>query len=230
MRGSQKVRFPIFLTWIEVHDDKKSARISLDISSLFFHIVLKLVQALVITYDEIFEALAVEGDILLLKPFLDPTPNIVQPRLRPLRLSCVWRTDFHLTILTKLRSRNSFRNRTSPSTARAWKISSYVMTSAWTSLETMWKNRGLMSKDIHMLFLCPLTSVNVKKNTEFYFPTSLHNLITTEAQAVQQLRLLDASFLARGPRFYPRWLQMRFRMDKVAMEQDFLWAVWFSPC
>jgi hypothetical protein len=38
----------------------------LDISS-----IPKLVQTLVITYDEIFQALAVEGDILLVKPFLD---------------------------------------------------------------------------------------------------------------------------------------------------------------
>jgi hypothetical protein len=37
-------------------------------SSLFFHIVSKLVQALVITYDKIFQALAVEGDVLLQKP------------------------------------------------------------------------------------------------------------------------------------------------------------------
>jgi hypothetical protein len=48
--------------------------------------VSKLVQALVITYDEIFQALAVEGDVLLLKQFLDPIPPTVQPRLGPLGL------------------------------------------------------------------------------------------------------------------------------------------------
>jgi hypothetical protein len=54
-----------------VNGDKKSVRISLDISPLFFLIVSKLVQACVIINDEIFQALVVEGDVLLLKPFLD---------------------------------------------------------------------------------------------------------------------------------------------------------------
>jgi hypothetical protein len=48
-------------------------------------------------------------------------------------------------------------------TARAWKISSYVITSAGTSLESIWKNRGLMSEDIHVLFLSPLTSIHVNE-------------------------------------------------------------------
>jgi hypothetical protein len=48
----------------------------LDISPLSFHIVPKLVQALVIiTYDDIFLALAVEEDILLLKTFPDLSFN-----------------------------------------------------------------------------------------------------------------------------------------------------------
>jgi hypothetical protein len=37
-----------------------------------FPTVTKLVQALAITYDEIFQALAVAADFLLPKPFLDP--------------------------------------------------------------------------------------------------------------------------------------------------------------
>jgi hypothetical protein len=37
------------------------------------------------------------------------------------------------------------------------------MASAWTGLEAMWKNRGLVCKGIHKVFLCPLTSVHVKK-------------------------------------------------------------------
>jgi hypothetical protein len=76
----------------------------LNISPLFFHIVSKLVQALVITYNEIFETPAVEGDILLLKPFLDPTPPTAQPQLGPLGFPHVWKTaktsgagEFHLT-------------------------------------------------------------------------------------------------------------------------------------
>jgi hypothetical protein len=48
------------------------------ISPLFFHIISKLVQAFVVKYDEVFQALVVEGDILLLKPFLDPIQLTVQ--------------------------------------------------------------------------------------------------------------------------------------------------------
>jgi hypothetical protein len=67
---------------MEVSRDKKSIHISLDISLLFIHTLSKHVQAHVITYDEIFQALNVEGDVLLLKPFLDtppPPPPTVQP-------------------------------------------------------------------------------------------------------------------------------------------------------
>jgi hypothetical protein len=64
-------------------------RVSLDISLLFFHIVFKLVQALAITYDEIFQVLAVEGDVLLPKPLVDFTLITVLPRIGPLGLSRV---------------------------------------------------------------------------------------------------------------------------------------------
>jgi hypothetical protein len=54
-------------TWrLEEH-----TRICLDISPLFFHIISKLIQALVIKHDEIFQALAVEADVLFPKTFLD---------------------------------------------------------------------------------------------------------------------------------------------------------------
>jgi hypothetical protein len=56
-------------------------------SALCFSTVLKLVQALVIIYSEIFQVLVVGGDILLLKPFLEPTPPTVQPQLSPFGLS-----------------------------------------------------------------------------------------------------------------------------------------------
>jgi hypothetical protein len=56
---------------MEESGDKKSPWICLDISPIFFHGVPEIVQAIVITYVEIFKALAVEGDFLLLKPFLD---------------------------------------------------------------------------------------------------------------------------------------------------------------
>jgi hypothetical protein len=39
------------------------------------------------------QALAVEGDVLLLKPFLDPTPHTIQPQLGSLGLSRVWQTE-----------------------------------------------------------------------------------------------------------------------------------------
>jgi hypothetical protein len=66
---------------MEVSADKKSIQISLNIRPLFFHIVSKLVHAAVITYDKIFQALAVEGDVLQQEPFLDLTPPTVQPQL-----------------------------------------------------------------------------------------------------------------------------------------------------
>jgi hypothetical protein len=72
---------------------KKSTRMSLDISPLFFHRVSELDQELVITYDGIFQSLAVEGDILLPKPFLDFTPLAVLPRLVQLALSRVLQTE-----------------------------------------------------------------------------------------------------------------------------------------
>jgi hypothetical protein len=71
---------------MEVSGDKKSVHISLHISPLFFQIISKLVRALFIIYDEIFQAVAVEGDVLLPKPFLDP---ILQPLLCPHGLSRV---------------------------------------------------------------------------------------------------------------------------------------------
>jgi hypothetical protein len=64
---------------MEVSRDKKSMRMFLDSSPLFFHVVSKLVQALVVTYDELFCVLVIEGDVLFLKPFPDPIPPTVQP-------------------------------------------------------------------------------------------------------------------------------------------------------
>lgn len=78
---------------MEASGDKKSARISLDLSSLLFDTVSKLVQALILTYYEIFQALAVEGVALLPKPLLDTTAPTVRPRLGPLGLSCLWKTE-----------------------------------------------------------------------------------------------------------------------------------------
>jgi hypothetical protein len=68
---------------MEINGDKKSTGIPLDISTLFLNTVTKFVRILVITYDEIFQALAVAADFLLRKPFADLTPPTVQPRLGP---------------------------------------------------------------------------------------------------------------------------------------------------
>jgi hypothetical protein len=71
--------------WINGY--KKSIQMSLDISPLFLHIVSEIVQALVVIYDEIFQALAVEGDFLLRQALLDSTPPTVQHRFGPTGLS-----------------------------------------------------------------------------------------------------------------------------------------------
>jgi hypothetical protein len=57
-------------------------------------------------------------------------------------------------------SRNGSGGRMSPSTARAWKISSDVIVSAWTGLGSMWKYKGLMSKGILILSLSSLTPIH----------------------------------------------------------------------
>jgi hypothetical protein len=53
---------------MEVRADKKNTYMFT--LALFFHIALRPVQALVITYDKISQALAVQADVLLPKPFL----------------------------------------------------------------------------------------------------------------------------------------------------------------
>jgi hypothetical protein len=68
MSGS---KLQYFFRWMGVSWDKKRTWISLDISPLFFQTVSKLVQALVITCDKIFQTLAVKWDVLLPKTFLD---------------------------------------------------------------------------------------------------------------------------------------------------------------
>jgi hypothetical protein len=65
----------------------------LDISPLFFYILSTLVQTPIIIYDEILQNLAVEGDITLLKPFMDPTPPTVQPRIGTLGHTRVWQNE-----------------------------------------------------------------------------------------------------------------------------------------
>lgn len=71
-RDSQKLSSPVCFRWIEVNGEKQNTWLCLDTSPFFLHIATKLVQALVIVYNKIFQALVVEGDVLLLsKPLLD---------------------------------------------------------------------------------------------------------------------------------------------------------------
>jgi hypothetical protein len=65
-------------------------------SPLFFHIVSKFIHIPAIIYDEIFQALAVEGDVPLLTPIPGPFPPTAQPRLSSLALSRVWETEKRL--------------------------------------------------------------------------------------------------------------------------------------
>jgi hypothetical protein len=70
-----------------VSGNKKSTRKCLAICPLFFQTVRKLVQALVITYDEIYQALVIEGDVLLSKPFPElGFDGVVKCDLAPLGL------------------------------------------------------------------------------------------------------------------------------------------------
>jgi hypothetical protein len=62
-------------------------------SVFYFSTTSKLVQIPVVTYDVILQALAVKGNILLPKPFLDSALLTVQPRFDPLGLSRVWQTE-----------------------------------------------------------------------------------------------------------------------------------------
>jgi hypothetical protein len=78
---------------MEVSGDKKSTRMRFDISPLFFSCCSTLVWALVITHDEIFQAVAVE-DVLLPKPWLDVGVDGVVRWKSPISLTNVfgWQT------------------------------------------------------------------------------------------------------------------------------------------
>jgi hypothetical protein len=141
----------------------------------FFLIVFKLVQAFVISYDQIFQALAVEGDILLLQSFLDPTPPTIEPQLGPVLFSHVCQTEkkkisetscFLLTVPLKPRSRSHgvqkwlwedvfYHQGLEKSHLILWQVLEQV----WK----LWKNRGLMSKDVRILFLSPSNLHSRKK-------------------------------------------------------------------
>jgi hypothetical protein len=133
---------------MQVSGGEKSKWISFDISPLFYHTVSKLVHALGITHDEIFQALAAEGDVLPPKPFLDLGFDAVvrwkSPASKMIFFSLCQRRESPREpgrgcTVGGVGSRNGFGSRTSPTAARAWKISSYDLTRVRTSLETVWK-------------------------------------------------------------------------------------------
>jgi hypothetical protein len=59
------------------------------------------------------------------------------------------------------------------------KISSYVMSSAWTSLETMWNNRELVSKGCEMLYAGLLSWKTTWRNY-FRLPKLQNKVITDD--------------------------------------------------
>jgi hypothetical protein len=109
------------------------------------------------------------GTCLLMLGHILLTPSLFCWRLAPSDFHMFFKlksflkaSDLHLMMLSDPRSRNCVRNRTLPSNTRARKISLYIMISAWISLRTMWRNRGLMS-NICSFFLFPLTYIHLKK-------------------------------------------------------------------
>jgi hypothetical protein len=85
-------------------------------------------------------------------------------------LSCSERKNLRGRRFPSEDTRNGCRSRASAPTARAWKISSYVMKSAWKSLETAWKNRGSRRANTHVL----LASIHAKRaggNLTLWLPT-----------------------------------------------------------
>jgi hypothetical protein len=115
---------------MDLNADKKSTKIYLNISPVFFHIVHKLVQALLMK-DQILKAVALEGDVLLPKPFLDVGPRKWSGENRRRGQKCPSGNintfvndigDLQLTTPSKQKSRNGSGSRTSHSTTRTWKI------------------------------------------------------------------------------------------------------------
>jgi hypothetical protein len=112
---------------------KAQGYIYLNISSLFFHVVYKLVQAPVIMYNEVFQALAVkDDDVLLPKLFWDLSFDDVIRWKSPawyMLFQSVKHTKAHGGQVTAVwwwpRTINGFGS-TISSTAKALKISTYI--------------------------------------------------------------------------------------------------------
>jgi hypothetical protein len=81
---------------MEVSEDKKNTRIYLDIIPLFYHMVSKLVQALVIIHYEIFQALAAGGNVLLPQSFLDQSLISHSPEACPLKFHVFGKLNKHI--------------------------------------------------------------------------------------------------------------------------------------
>jgi hypothetical protein len=91
MRGSQEVRL-FYMNGAKRRKGKHMDNFGHQ-SSIFPH-SFQTCSDIYQTYNEIFQALAVEGDVLLPKPFMGPTPPTGQPQLSPLGLlPPVWKTE-----------------------------------------------------------------------------------------------------------------------------------------
>jgi hypothetical protein len=92
--------------------------------------------------------------------------------------------------------RKDFWSRTSPSSATSKEVSSYTTTRASTVLETMWKNRGPLSKDTRVLFSSPLTSIHVKQigNIKFcYTEWSKSQLISVKHTSLYKYKPISVT-------------------------------------
>jgi hypothetical protein len=141
---------------VEVSWDKEITQISLDNSALFFHTVSKPVQIVVIKYDDIFQALSVQGDVQLQKPFLNPGfGGAVRWKLPASEM--FFSVCQHVEVQGGRVGAVWWGQEVAPgagrplSTARALKISSYVMTSTWT----IWKICGKIEDWCPKISICP---------------------------------------------------------------------------
>jgi hypothetical protein len=163
-------------------------------SSIFPH-SFQTFQLLIITYDEIFQFLAVEGEVLLLKPFLDLGFDVVVIKMEIAGLGGVF---------------SVCQNRYSPRWVKSGLYGGWGGDQKWFreqdvslhrhGLESLIvrcdkclnkfgkyvENTGLMSKHIRMLFLSALTSIHVKKREPFFLTSP-----RTSAQTVGFIEDVD---------------------------------------
>jgi hypothetical protein len=75
-----ETKLPNFFRWNEVSVDKEGTWLCLD-STLSFFTVIRFVHTFVKGYNELFQALEIEGNVLLLGPLLDFGFDVVRWKL-----------------------------------------------------------------------------------------------------------------------------------------------------